>query len=221
MLVPRLGEAWNTRRHVRVLSLFFVHVVGREDLERHRLSDRTGELLRHVHRRAGEGLARGRELEHRRQIAFRRVLERFDLVVLDQAHRHRGGLAVGHDRPGVALLGSEVLRHLDREHTPAAAELEVGRLAQVGTAGLDPVVRADRNLDRLLLVAIEITEQQVVAAVGVLIPAFEGRVDGLSAVLEGIQRQLPALERRQRQTEHDREHGRGRESSNQGNHAGH
>ena len=62
-----------------------------------------------------------RELEHRRRVALRRVLERLDLVVLDQPDRHRRGLAVGDDGPGEALLAAEVLRHLDGEHAPAAA----------------------------------------------------------------------------------------------------
>ena len=47
------------------------------------------------------------------------------------------------------LLLGELLRHRDDEHAGLPAGQEMRRLAQVGPAGLDPVVRADRNVERL------------------------------------------------------------------------
>ena len=61
-------------------------------------------------------------------------------------HRDYGGLAVGHDRPR-QLLVAEVLRHRDGEDAPMSARQEMRRLSLVGPAGLDPVVRTDRDVE--------------------------------------------------------------------------
>ena len=53
-------------------------------------------------------------------------------------------------------------------------------LAPVST-GLDIVIRTDGNIDFLLVIAVEITEHEVVASVGILFPSFECRRDVLSA----------------------------------------
>src|SRR6185295_225061 len=46
------------------------------------------------------------------------------------------------------------------------------RLTLIGTARLDPVVRPDRNVELLLRVAVEITDQRVGVAVLAEVPAF-------------------------------------------------
>ena len=48
----------------------------------------------------------------------------------------------------VSRLVAEILRHLDREDAVLPARLEVRGLAVVGTAGLDAIVRTDRNVER-------------------------------------------------------------------------
>ena len=69
----------------------------------------------------------------------------------------------------------------------------MGRLAVVRSARLDPVVGANRHLEGLLLVAVEIAYQQDVRCVFVGTPAFEGREDGLAADPERRERQASSL----------------------------
>ena len=47
------------------------------------------------------------------------------------------------------------------------------RLSHVGTARLDPVVRPDRDVERLLGVAIVVADEEAAAAVRVVVPALE------------------------------------------------
>ena len=91
------------------------------------------------------------------------------------ANGNRGRLAVGDDRPR-QLLVAEVLGHGDREDAPLPARQEVRRLAVIGTAGFDAVVGADRNVERLFQVAIEVADSSVKLPSGVLEPAFEAAV---------------------------------------------
>jgi hypothetical protein len=47
------------------------------------------------------------------------------------------------------------------------------RLAEVGPAGFDAIVRADGDVDDLLQIAIEVSDEETDAAVGFVEPAFE------------------------------------------------
>src|SRR6185503_4618232 len=93
---------------------------------------------------------------------------------------------------------------------PGAAWLEVRRLAAVRPARLDAVVRPDRYLERLFQVAIEVADQQRVAAVGVLVPALVRGRDALAGLLERLHRQLRGRRPRSEQQ------GDGRERSRRG-----
>ena len=68
--------------------------------------------------------------------------------------------AVDDDRPRQPLLPRELLRHGDDEHADVTAREKVRRLAQVRTAGLDAIVRADRHVDGLRAIAIQIADEE-------------------------------------------------------------
>ena len=53
-------------------------------------------------------------------------------------------------------------------------------MPHAGTARFDAIVRADRDFNRLREVAIEIPDEEGVAAVGILIPPLEGAGDALT-----------------------------------------
>src|SRR2546423_7974666 len=83
-------------------------------------------------------------------------------------------------RPGDLLL-AEVCRHDHGEHAPMAARLEVRRLPLVGGARGDRIVGADRDLERLFRISVEVAEGNAEGAVGILVPAFERWSDGLAS----------------------------------------
>ena len=86
-------------------------------------------------------------------------------------------LAVGDERPR-QLLGAEVLRHRDGEHAPLAAgagNASAGR--SPGPPGSMRLFGPDRNVERLVPVAIEVAEQERrSAAVLVVAPSLRTRV---------------------------------------------
>ncbi len=63
------------------------------------------------------------------------------------------------------------------------------RLAVIGTARLDPIVRPDRDVDRIGLVAVVVAEQQDERAVLVRTPALERWKDRLTGGAERLERQ--------------------------------
>src|SRR5262249_16810790 len=63
-------------------------------------------------------------------------------------------------------------------------------LALVRTAGLDAVVCADRDFQFLLEIAVEITDQDAEAAVGVREPSFKRASDALSELVRRLEGQL-------------------------------
>ena len=69
----------------RVLALFLVHVVGDDHLERHRLADRAGQLVGDDRAAAPGRSCRSARTSAPAACCPRGVLERLDLVVLDQA----------------------------------------------------------------------------------------------------------------------------------------
>ena len=64
------------------------------------------------------------------------------------------------------------------------------RLTAIGPAGLDLIVRANRNVERLFLISIEITEQETVCAVGILEPTLKGSRDALADVVGRLEGKL-------------------------------
>ena len=107
--------------------------------------------------------------------ALLRRLERRDVVVRAHVERNAGGDAVDRQHPRELLVLSELFRHGEDEHAVAASGEEVRRLAQIGIAGFEMIGRADRDVDLTRRIAIEITNQKAVRAVGIVVPAFVGR----------------------------------------------
>jgi hypothetical protein len=100
------------------------------------------------------------EPDHRGRVANRDLCERAHHVVGLQAQRNARALAIGDDRPRVRVGRLEVLRHIDGEHAPLAAGQKMCRLTHVGTAGLDPIVRTDRDVECLLGVAVVVADEE-------------------------------------------------------------
>src|SRR5688500_7755511 len=63
-------------------------------------------------------------------------------------------------------------------------------LALIRTARFDAVLRADRDVKQLFLIAVVVADQQRVAAVFILVPAFKRRVDVEARVLQRFHDQL-------------------------------
>jgi hypothetical protein len=78
----------------------------------------------------------------------------------------------------------------DREHAPLATGQDVCRLAAIRAAGFDAVVRANRDIERLFLVAIEVAHEEAVAAVRILVPPLEGADHALASLPDRIEWQL-------------------------------
>src|SRR5262245_37993844 len=104
-----------------------------------------------------------------------------------QPQRYDRRLAVGDDRPRQTLIGTcKFGGHLDDEHAPVPAGKEMRRLTHVGAARIDVVVRSDRNVDRLAVVAIEVADEEIAGAVGSCEPAFECTRDARAELPEGL-----------------------------------
>src|SRR6185436_20428758 len=138
-----------------------------------------------VRRRARIALAVARELHHRRRVLVRRVLERLDDVVGLRVKGDGVGEAVGDDGPG-RLLRAEVLRKLDREDAPLPAGEKMRRLPLIGPAlePLDAVAGADRDIELLLRVPVEVADERALAAVLLVVPALEGGRDARAALAD-------------------------------------
>ncbi len=90
----------------------------------------------------------------------------------------------GHDHAeGPALAGSTEARILHDREGARLASVELGRL--------DEVVRAERDLDQLLVVPVHEAERERVGAVLVLVEAVEVRCDEVVVGVGGRQRKLP------------------------------
>ncbi len=89
-----------------------------------------------------------------------------------EACRNYELLAIGDDGPDQLVL-SEIRRHSYRKHSPLAARKKMRGLPSIGTAAIDPVIRADRNIEFLFRISIEVAEKQAERSVGILEPTFE------------------------------------------------
>src|SRR4029077_13817453 len=177
---------WGTRLcHWRARVARVLHVVGGPDGQRQRRGQRGS---------ATRGLRDGcdRTLDRRsvliepndgRRVPDGDFNEWADDVIVVQAKRNTGGLAVRHDGPRVFVLRRELFRHGHDEHPELPAGKEMRRLPQVGPTRLDPVVRSDGNVQLLLGIAIEIADQKTAAAILVREPAFEGANDACPELL--------------------------------------
>jgi hypothetical protein len=65
---------------------------------------------------------------------------------------------------------------------------EVRRLSEVRAAGLDVVVRPDRHVDFHLRVAIQVTDDERLGAVGIVEPAFHRRGDAGAEIARRLHR---------------------------------
>jgi hypothetical protein len=88
-------------------------------------------------------------------------------------------------RPDELLL-AEVLRNLHAELRAIDPGIEVGWLALVGPPGLDVVLRPERHMDFLDVVAIDVSEVHLERAIVVLGPALEDRLDTLSGAVSEL-----------------------------------
>ena len=66
-------------------------------------------------------------------------------------------------------------------------------LALVGSAGIDPVIRPDRDIQLLFLIAIVIAEEKTEAAVLILEPPFKSACNALTGIVQRLQRQALRL----------------------------
>src|SRR5215510_10758337 len=96
------------------------------------------------------------------------------------------GLTIRRNCPRQTFI-SEILRHCDRENAPLTPGKEVNRLALIRTAWIDVVVRADRNIQCLFLIPIEITDEKAVTAVVVFEPTFKRTSDARAGFAERLQ----------------------------------
>src|SRR5262249_22509420 len=122
------------------------------------------------------------------RIAHSQFFERRDRIALVQGERNRLLLTVRNNRPRDCFV-PEILRDLDREHTPLASNFEKCRLTLIERARLNLVVGADWNVECLLVIAGVVTNEQGEAAVGVRVPALKCRRDARATFSRGIQRQ--------------------------------
>ena len=76
------------------------------------------------------------------------------------------------------------------EISPHAAGDEMRRLAAIGTARLEAIVRADGDIDLFFEVPVVVTKQQAEASVRIRKPALEDSGDALSRVMTRFERQL-------------------------------
>src|SRR5262249_51064616 len=77
----------------------------------------------------------------------------------------------------------------DREHAPLAADFEKCRLILIGGSWLNFVVGANRNVERLLGIAVVVANQQCEAAIRVRVPPLKRRRNAGAALTRRIQRQ--------------------------------
>src|SRR4029077_5657808 len=122
-----------------------------------------------AHRRA-----RGIELDDRWHIVCREFLEHGHLILRRQVSRNRDRLAAGSQTPG-QFLGAEVLGNGRGEYTKLTAWQEVRGLSSIHWPRVEPVVRAERDVHRLLEIAVHVPEYQTERTILVLEPAVERR----------------------------------------------
>src|SRR5215471_5338327 len=105
------------------------------------------------------------------------------------------GLTICGDRPREPFI-SEIFGNGNGENTPLTPRKEVSWLSLVGSSGINVVIRADRNVECLFLVSIEVTDEKTKTAVVVLEPAFKRAGDAGAYVARWFQRQLLLRDKR-------------------------
>src|SRR5262249_36185320 len=103
---------------------------------------------------------------------------------------NRGRLTVDHKRPCQPLGGRKLFRHVDDEHAGLTSGKKMRRLAHIGTAGIDMVVGADRYVDVMRPVHVDVANEEVVPSVLVVEPAFERSADAHAELSGWIVRKL-------------------------------
>src|SRR5690349_5660587 len=85
----------------------------------------------------------------RRRVIHGDFTEGADNVISVKTKRNAVVLAVREDCPGVLVLWLEIFGYGNGEHSILPAREEMRRLTHIGTAGLDAVIGADRNVQLL------------------------------------------------------------------------
>ena len=93
-----------------------------------------------------------------------------------QARGNDQFLTVGYESPDQSVL-AEIGGDSHSEHPPLASGEKVRRLASIRTAPVDSIVGANRHIQLLLRIPIEVAEKQAESAVRILEPTFEGAGD--------------------------------------------
>ena len=131
------------------------------------------------------------EPDRRRRVLDGHVAERGDVVVGVQAQRDAGGLPVGDDRPGQALVGAVNSFGTVTVNMP---HCRPGRKCdgwpRSGPPGSMRLLGPIGNIDLERVVAIEIADEKGAAAVGVLAPALERAGDAGAELPARLARQL-------------------------------
>src|SRR5439155_14119758 len=135
------------------------------------------------------------EPNHWRRVVNGDLTEWADEVIEIQAERNAGDLAVYEERPRKFILRGEILRHRNDEHSPLPAGKEMRRLPHVGSTRLDLVVGSDGNIQFLLYISIEISDEKTAAAFLVFKPAFESAGNARAELLPRFRDLLPQQQR--------------------------
>src|SRR5262249_3296007 len=98
--------------------------------------------------------------------------DRRDLVIGMQACRNHEFLTIRDECPDQFTL-AEIGRHAHGEHPPLPSGQEMGGLVLIRSAGVDSIVRPDRDIEFLFCIAIEIAKQEAEGPVRILEPALE------------------------------------------------
>src|SRR5215471_5470985 len=89
-----------------------------------------------------------------------------------QACRNHEFLTVGDKCPDQLIL-AEIGRYAYGEHPPLASSQEVSWLALIRAAGIDSIVRPNRDFKFLFCIAIEIAKEEAEGSVRIFEPALE------------------------------------------------
>src|SRR5439155_15001554 len=88
--------------------------------------------------------------------------------------------AIRRQRPDDVLF-PPIFRHPDSKQETMTPRVEVRRLCLRQASGLDDVRWSERNIEFFLVIPIQVTEDHIEGAVGILLPPLEIRRDVLPA----------------------------------------
>src|SRR5262249_47328635 len=106
-----------------------------------------------------------------------------------EACRNHEFLTIRDECPDQFTL-AEIGRHAYGEHPPLPSGLEVSRLALIRSAGIDSIVRPDRDIQFLFCIAIEIAQQEAERPVRIFEPALESGGQAGTGFMDRFERQV-------------------------------